>query len=81
MYLYIFICTILLLEESLSDMDKYIDQFKKYAGVISPDFSLYIDMPLCLQMVNVYLNRAVGCYIQRKGVKVIPNVRWGDERT
>lgn len=65
----------------LSDVDKYIDQFKEYAGVISPDFSLYIDMPLCLQMANVYLNRAVGCYVQRKDVKVIPNVRWGDERT
>lgn len=65
----------------LSDVDKYIDQFKEYAGVISPDFSLYIDMPLCLQQTNVYLNRAVGYFIQSKGIKVIPNVRWGDERS
>lgn len=65
----------------LSDVNKYIDQFKEYAGVISPDFSLYIDMPLCLQQTNVYLNRAVGSFIQSKGVKVIPNIRWGDERS
>ena len=27
------------------------------------------------------MNRAVGCYLQSHGVYVIPNVRWGDERS
>lgn len=65
----------------LSDVNKYIDQLKEYGGVISPDFSVYIDMPLCLQMSNLYLNRAVGRYMQSRGIKAVPNVRWGDERT
>lgn len=45
------------------------------------DCSLYLDMPLCLQIANVYMNRAIGHYLQEKGLYVIPNVRWGDERT
>ncbi|QWQ38513.1 DUF4417 domain-containing protein [Gemella sp. zg-570] len=65
----------------LSDIDKYFHLLSDFGGIISPDFSLYIDMSLCLQLTNVYLNRAVGYYFQSKGIKVIPNVRWGDERT
>ena len=38
-------------------------------------------MPLCLQIVNTYFNRAVGAYYQSRGMYVIPNIRWGDERT
>lgn len=54
---------------------------KKFKGVISPDCSLYYDMPLVLQMANTYLNRQIGHYLQEQGLYVIPNVRWGDERT
>lgn len=54
---------------------------QEFAGVISPDCSLYRDMPLCLQIANTYMNRAVGYYLQSQGLYVIPNVRWGDERT
>lgn len=45
----------------ITNTKKYLDIFKKYGGVISPDCSLYIDMPLCLQMANTYMNRAIGC--------------------
>lgn len=38
-------------------------------------------MPLCLQIANTYMNRAVGYYLQSQGLYVVPNVRWGDERT
>lgn len=65
----------------ITNTKKYLDRFRKYGGVISPDCSLYIDMPLCLQMANTYMNRAIGVYLQNNGIKVIPNVRWGDERT
>ena len=49
--------------------------------MITPDCSLYIDAPLCVQIANIYLNRAVGYYLSRQGIYVIPNIRWGDERT
>jgi len=61
--------------------ERFLDSVKKFAGMVSPDCSLYRDMPLVLQIVNTYLNRAVGHYFQHHGVHVIPNVRGGDERS
>lgn len=34
-----------------------------------------------MQMWNTYRNRALGYWLQNNGVNIIPNVRWGDERT
>lgn len=56
-------------------------KLKMFPGVISPDCSLYYDMPFVLQMTNLYLNHQIGHYLQENGVYVIPNVRFGDERT
>ena len=60
---------------------QYLDKLKKFKGVISPDFSLYRNMPLVMQMWNTYRGRAVACWLQNKGVEIIPNLRFGDERT
>lgn len=65
----------------INNPDEYIEELSRFSGVISPDCSLYRDMPLCLQITNIYLNHALGIYMQSKGITVIPNVRWGDERT
>ena len=65
----------------LTNTKKYLSELSKYQTIISPDCSLYRDMPLCLQITNTYMNRAVGFYLQKHGVYVIPNVRWGDERS
>lgn len=56
-------------------------KLSEFSAVISPDCSLYRDMPLCLQIANTYMNRAVGHYLQSQGLYVIPNIRWGDERS
>lgn len=64
----------------LTATKEQIASLKKFKGVISPDCSLYYDMPLVLQMTNTYLNRQIGHYLQTQGIYVIPNVRWGDER-
>lgn len=60
---------------------RYLPILKKYAGVISPDFSLYRDMPLVMQQWNVYRGRAMGCWLQENEIPTLPNVRWGDNRT
>ena len=44
--------------------------------VLSPDFSLYQDWPLALQIWNTYRNRWCGAFWQSKGYKVIPTVSW-----
>ena len=38
-------------------------------------------MPLAAQVTNIYRSRAIGYYLQKHGVYVVPCVRWGDERT
>lgn len=61
--------------------NKYLPILKRYRGVISPDFSLYRDMPLVMQQWNTYRNRAIAHWLQENGVPVIPNVRFADERS
>ncbi len=60
---------------------QYLNKLKKFRGVVSPDFSLYRNMPLVMQMWNTYRGRAIAVWLQNNGVEVIPNVRFGDERT
>ena len=60
---------------------KYLEVLKRYNGVILPDFSLYRDMPLNYQHWNIYRSRAIGHWLQVNGIRVIPNIRFGDRRT
>ncbi len=61
--------------------DGEIDKLKRYHALLTPDFSLFTDMPLALQIESVFKNRWCGAYWQSQGLKVIPTVAWGDERT
>ena len=45
---------------------------------MTPDFSMYTEMPTALQLYNCFRNRWVGAFLQSKGVTVLPTVRWGD---
>lgn len=65
----------------LTATDRYIDLLKLYDGVITPDCTMLIGQSPCLQQANTYMNRAVGFYLQKNGIPVIPNVRWSDERS
>ncbi|WP_029233814.1 MULTISPECIES: DUF4417 domain-containing protein [unclassified Butyrivibrio] len=67
--------------EILTNTEEYVDDLKRFPGIITPDCSLYIDAPLCVQIADIYLNRAVGYYLSQQGLYVVPNIRWGDERT
>ena len=42
----------------LVNPDAYIEEFKKFKGIISLDNSVYIDSPLIVQIGNVYKSRA-----------------------
>lgn len=58
-----------------------IEKLKNFAGIIAPDFSLYLDMPRCMQIWNIYRSRAFGYYCFINGIYVIPNVRWTDKES
>lgn len=53
----------------------------EYDCVLSPEFSLYWDMPLPMKIWNTYRNRFIGSYLQRFGIKVIPTICWAGEDT
>lgn len=61
--------------------ERYIDVLRKYDGVLSPDFSMYTDMPLPIQAWNSYRSKALARYWQREGITVIPTLCWSDERS
>lgn len=63
----------------LTATDRYLDILKLYDGVITPDCTMLIGQSPCLQQANTYMNRAVGFYLQKHGIPVIPNIRWSDE--
>ena len=62
------------------DPASHVKELKKFQAFVTPDASLYWDMPLAAQIVNKYRNHAIGAYMQSQGVYTIANVRWGDER-
>lgn len=55
---------------------KYLNILKAYEGVFSPDFSLYTDYPIAVQIWNTYRNRWCGRYWQENGIKVVPTIVW-----
>lgn len=59
----------------------YLDALKGYACVLTPDFSLYMDMPLPMQIWNLYRSRALGCYWQEQGFEVVPTLSWAQPET
>lgn len=61
--------------------EKYIDTLIEYACILTPDFSLYMDMPMPMKIWNVYRSRQIGAFYQSKGLKVIPTVSWGEKET
>lgn len=61
--------------------DKYIPIFEQYKAILSPDFSVYTDMPRAMQIFNVYRMAWMSAYYQQQGIKVIPSLTWGAEDT
>ena len=61
--------------------DKYVDLLFEYQCVLSPDFSLYMDMPMPIKIWNTYRSRQIGAYFQSQGIKVIPTISWAEKET
>ena len=61
--------------------DEYVENLKRFKAVIAPDFSLYTDFPVALQILSCYRRQWVGAYWQSLGIDVIPDVVWGEEES
>lgn len=65
-------------ESIYNNPEKKIEKLKQYKAVLTPDFSMFVEMPIALQLFSTFKNRWVGAYLQEQGISVIPTVRWGD---
>ena len=68
-------------DEVWADPEGHIAELAQYRQVMSPDFSLYLDMPVPLQFVNTLRSRWCGAYWQSQGLTVIPTINWSDGRS
>jgi hypothetical protein len=68
-------------ERLWNNPSKYMGILKKFKYVCGPDFTFYDDMPLALQIWQVYRSRALSYCLSQAGLKIIPAVGWGSEKT
>ena len=61
--------------------EKYVDVLAQYQCILSPDFSLYMDMPMPMKIWNIYRSRQIGAYYQSRGIRVIPTISWAEPET
>lgn len=68
-------------ERIWNDPIKYINVLREYDCVLTPDFSLYMDMPMSMKIWNVFRSRLIGQMMQDEGLTVIPSVSWAEKAT
>lgn len=60
---------------------EYVDKLCFFDCAFTPDFSLYMDMPMAMKVWNVYRSRLIGQIMQDAGIRVIPTVSWAEQET
>lgn len=60
---------------------RYISVMQRFGAVMSPDFSMYTNMPIALQLYNHYRRMWCAAYWEANGIKVVPCICWSDERS
>ena len=63
------------------DPEPRVEKLKEYRAILSPQFSMYTEMPMAVQIHQVFKSRWCGAYFQSKGLKVIPSLVWGEADT
>lgn len=60
---------------------EYIPKLAEFDCCLTPDFSLYMDMPIAMKVWNVYRSRLIGQICQDCGMNVIPTLSWAEPET
>ncbi len=68
-------------ENVYENPEEELKKLSQYFCLLSPDFSIFTNMPRALQIESVFKNRWCGAYWQSNNLNVIPTVSWGDEST
>ena len=68
-------------ERLWNDPNTNIGLLQKYECALTPDWSLYMDMPMAMKIWNVYRSRLIGQLMQDAGITVIPTLSWAQPET
>lgn len=63
------------------DPEPRVEKLREYRAIISPQFSMYTEMPVAVQIHQIFKSRWCGAYFQSKGLQVIPSLVWGEADT
>lgn len=59
----------------------YLPTLSKFKYIMSPDFSLFTDMPIAMQIYNHYRKHWIAKYYQQIGINIIPTISWSNEES
>lgn len=76
-----FYCNDVGFQPILNNPQAYTEKLRRYGLIVGVDASPYDNMPLWVQKSQIGLNLGITYYYGSKGIKIIPNVRLGDNRT
>ena len=68
-------------ERIWNNPEKIIDRIMPFSASLTPDFSLYMDMPIAMKIWNIYRSRLIGQIMQDNGIIVIPTLSWAEPET
>jgi hypothetical protein len=68
-------------EKCWSKPESTYERVAEVGAALTPDFSMWRDMPRAMQLWQVYRSRWCGAFWQHLGVDVVPTVTWGDTTT
>lgn len=61
--------------------NKHIKRLARFEALLTPDFSMYTDFPLAMQIYATFMNRWCGAYWQHYGMTVIPSISWSKKES
>lgn len=64
-------------EDAYRHPERRLTKYSQYRFVLTPDYSLFPEMPLWRQIESVGKNRWCGAYWQEHGLTVVPTMGWG----
>ena len=67
-----------LFQRTWNDPCRYAHLLSGYQAVMTPDFSMFTDYPVVVQLYNHWRKHQLGAYWQSLGLTVIPSICWSD---
>lgn len=67
-----------LFQRAWHDPARYALLLENFRAVMTPDFSLFTDYPVAVQIYNHFRKHLLGAYWQSLGMTVIPSICWSD---